>query len=76
MIVVFLVNVFIIAITVAIHYEFLHRMTLAMPRVRSQRLRNSVAASVSTIATRVWASGPVNEVFFRCQKKKIQSILP
>ena len=60
MIVVFLVNVFIIAITVAIHYEFLHRMTLAMPRLKMLhrfRIVLGVFVPLTAHAAEVWIFG-------------------
>ena len=60
MIVVFLVNVFIIAITVAIHYEFLHRMTLAMPRLKMLhrfRIVLGVFVALTAHAVEVWIFG-------------------
>lgn len=60
MIVVFLVNVFIIAITVAIHYEFLHRMTLLMPRLKMLhrfRIVLGVFVALTAHAAEVWIFG-------------------
>jgi hypothetical protein len=59
-IVVFVVNVFIIAITVAIHYEFLHRMTLAMPRLKMLhrfRIVLGVFVALTAHAAEVWIFG-------------------
>ena len=60
MIVVFLVNVVIIAITVAIHYEFLHRMTLLMPRLKMLhrfRIVLGVFVALTAHAVEVWIFG-------------------
>lgn len=60
MIVVFLVNVVIIATTVAIHYEFLHRMTLLMPRLKMLhrfRIVLGVFVALTAHAVEVWIFG-------------------
>ena len=60
MIVVFLANVVIITITVAIHYEFLHRMTLLMPRLKMLhrfRIVLGVFVALTAHAVEVWIFG-------------------
>jgi hypothetical protein len=59
-IVVFVVNLFIIAIAVAIHYEFLYRITLLMPKlvVRHRfRIVLGVYFALAAHAVEVWIFG-------------------
>lgn len=57
MLTVVLVNVLVIALTVAIHYEFLYRFTILMPRLRIRhrfRIVLGVFAALSAHAVEVW----------------------
>ena len=57
MITVFAVNLFVIGIAVVIHYEFLHQVTLLMPRVRIPhrfRIVMGVFVALTAHAVEVW----------------------
>ena len=57
MIIVFIVNLLVIGLVVVIHYEFLHQITLLMPRLRIRhrfRIVLGVFASLTAHAVEVW----------------------
>ena len=57
MIIVFAVNLFVIAITVMIHYEFLHQVTLLMPKLKIRhrfRIVMGVFCALTAHAAEVW----------------------
>ena len=57
MLLVWLVNIVVIAITVVIHYEFLHRFTLLMPQLRIKhrfRIVIGVVGALAAHALEVW----------------------
>ncbi|RLA46403.1 MAG: two pore domain potassium channel family protein [Gammaproteobacteria bacterium] len=57
MIFVFAVNIFVIALTVMIHYEFLHQITLWMPRMKIRhrlRIVIGVFVGLTAHAAEVW----------------------
>lgn len=57
MITVFIVNLFVIGITVMIHYEFLHQVTLLMPKVKIRhrfRIVMGVFGALTAHAAEVW----------------------
>ena len=60
MIIVFLVNMFVIGLAVVIHYEFLYRITLLMPRLNIRhrlRIVLGVLLALSAHAAEVWIFG-------------------
>ena len=57
MITVFAVNLFVIGVTVMIHYEFLHQVTLLMPKVKIRhrfRIVMGVFGALTAHAAEVW----------------------
>ena len=57
MITVFAINIFVIALTVMIHYEFLHQVTLFMPRMTIRhrfRIVMGVFVALTAHAVEVW----------------------
>lgn len=57
MIIVFAINIFVIAVTVMIHYEFLHQVTLFMPRMTIRhrfRIVMGVFVALTAHAVEVW----------------------
>ena len=60
MLVVFLVNIFVIALVVMIHYEFLHWITLLLPRLQIRhrfRIVLGVFLALTAHATEIWIFG-------------------
>jgi hypothetical protein len=56
-IIVFAVNIFVIALTVIIHYEFLHQITLLMPKMQIRhrfRIVMGVFVALTAHAAEVW----------------------
>ena len=57
MLLVFIINLFVIGLTVAIHYEFLHRITLLMPKLKIRhrfRIVMGVFVALTAHAVEVW----------------------
>ena len=57
MVIVFIVNIFVIALAVVIHYEFLYRITVMMPRLKIRhrfRIVLGVFLALTAHAAEVW----------------------